>query len=225
VRDVELTIECGGMINGEVVSVAGSGRGSFERGTLGISLEFSKIPDGFSVFCAALWTGCCSTPTFAIEKDGGVNMLTLSGGRYRCNRTFDFGRYGRYDYNYEIRLDRESGHMKAAGVIHGTLDLPTLNGVEPSFTEIMIPVGRDLVRSFSSTQFGTAPGERVPVLVEGRYTPLAGDEADWTCCAVNQVRKSFISILDANGTRLSLVYSTVVNKIREPEPLPEFAVR
>jgi len=224
VRDVELVIECGGMINGEVVTVTGGGRGSAERGSLGISLEFSKIPEGFSIFCAALWTACCSTPTFAIERDGGVNMLTLSGGRYRCNRTFDFGRQGRYDYNYEIRLDQGSERMKATGVIHGTLNLPALAGVRPDFTEIMIPVGGDLVRSFSSTQFDTASGERVPVLVEGRYSPLAGGEPDWTCCAVNQIRKSFINIIDADGTSLSLVYSTVISGIPEPEPLPEFAV-
>src|SRR5215207_7580876 len=96
VKDVDLTINCGGMINGEVVTAKGSGRGSVEQGTLGINLEFSHIPAGFSIYCASQWTACCSTPTFAIERDGGVNMLTLSKGRYRCNRTFDFGKYGSY---------------------------------------------------------------------------------------------------------------------------------
>jgi len=88
-HDVDLEINCARMINGEVVTAKGSGRGSVDRGTLGIDLEFSSIPDGFSIFCASQWTACCSTPTFAIEQDGGVNMLTLSKGRYRCSRTFD----------------------------------------------------------------------------------------------------------------------------------------
>lgn len=222
--DVHLAIACGGMINGEVVTVKGAGDGSVDRGSLGINLEFSSIPDGFSIYCAALWTACCSTPTFAIEQDGGVNMLTLSNGRYRCNRRFDFGPYGHYDYNYEIRLDPTTDTMKATGVIQGSLTLPKLVGVENSFTEIMVPIGGQLVRSFSSTTFQTARGDSIPVTVEGRYEPLIEDDADWTCCAVNQIRKSFINVLEAEGTKLSLIYSTVINGIHAPEPLPEFQV-
>ncbi|MGH3614287.1 MAG: hypothetical protein ACRDRK_17200 [Pseudonocardia sp.] len=210
------------MTNGEVVTVNGAGEGSIDRGSLGINLEFSSIPSGFSIYCAALWTACCSTPTFAIEQDGGVNMLTLSGGRYRCNRRFDFGKFGYYDYNYEIRLDPAADTMKATGVIQGSLNLPDLVGVESSFTEIMVPIGGQLVRSFSSTTFQTAIGESIPVTVEGRYEPLVEDDADWTCCAMNQIRKSFINVLEAEGTKLSLTYSTVINGIHAPEPLPEF---
>lgn len=53
VRDIELDINCAGMINGEVVIVKGSGRGSVDRGTLGINLDFSSIPRGFSIYCAS----------------------------------------------------------------------------------------------------------------------------------------------------------------------------
>ena len=89
--DINLAINCGGMINGEVVVASGAGQGSVDRGTLAINLKFSRIPEGFSIYCASQWTACCSTPTFAVERDGGVNMLTLTGGRYRCDRTFDLG--------------------------------------------------------------------------------------------------------------------------------------
>jgi hypothetical protein len=220
VEDVNLTINCAGMINGEIVTVAGSGVGSFERGTLGMNFNFSFIPEGFSIYCASLWTACCSTPTFAIERDGGVNMLTLSGGRYRCARRFDFGRYGVYDYNYEIRLDSDNGTMTATGVIHGTVKLPRIVGVEDGFTEVMVPVDPREVRSYSSTSFTADTGERIPVRVEGRYTPLDEDaDADWTCCATNQIRKSFIDILTAEGPRLSLEYQTVINGIKAPEPV------
>jgi hypothetical protein len=216
-QDIELEINCAGMINGEVVTAQGAGRGSVDRGTLGINLEFSNIPRGFSIFCASQWTACCSTPTFAIERDGGVNMLTLSKGRYRCSRTFDFGKYGHYEYNYEIRLDASTGKMAATGALEGTLDLPQLVAVEPNFTEIMVPVGSNLVRSFSSSSFTAADGAKIPVLVEGRYTPLFKDDADWTCCATNQIRRSFINVLEAEGTKLSLIYSTVINGIHAPE--------
>jgi hypothetical protein len=114
--------------------------------------------------------------------------------------------------------------MKAAGVIQGSLTLPELVGVESSFTEIAIPVGDQLVRSFSSTSFQAADGESIAVTVEGKYEPLVEDDADWTCCAVNQIRKSFINILEAEGTKLSLIYSTVINGIHAPEPLPEFQI-
>lgn len=39
---------------------------------------------------------------------------------------------------------------------------------------------------------------------------------------MNQIRKSFINVLEAEGTKLSLIYSTVINGIHAPEPLPEF---
>jgi hypothetical protein len=223
VDDVELTINCGGMINGEVVTASGTGQGSVDRGTLAINLGFSHIPAGFSIYCASQWTACCSTPTFALERDGGVNMLTLTKGRYRCDRTFDFGEYGTYEYNYEIRLDRETGKMKATGGLLGTLNLPTLVAVEPNFTEILVLCGPDLVRSFSRSAFTADDGTRIPVRVEGRYRPLANDPvADWTCCATDQVRKSFINVLNAEGTDLSLIYSTVIAGIHAPEALPEF---
>jgi hypothetical protein len=216
--DVTLDINCAGMINGEIVTVDGHGLGSVERGTLGMDLGFSAIPEGFSIYCASLWTACCSTPTFAIERDGGINMLTLSRGRYRCERTFDFGRYGSYDYNYEIRLDPGTDQMSAAGVIQGNLSLPPISGVEGSFTEIMVPVGPQEVRSYSSTTFTATAGDPIPVRVEGRYRPLAEDDADWTCCATNQIRKSFINILTVRAPRLSLEYQTVIDGIKAPAP-------
>jgi hypothetical protein len=218
--NVILDINCAGMINGEIVTVTGSGLGAFDQGTLGMNFDFSKIPTGFTVYCAALWTGCCSTPTFAIEQDGGVNMLTVSGGRYRCTRRFDFGQYGAYDYNYEIRLNETKDRMAATGAIHGTVTLPDITSVDDGFTEMMIPVGPREVRSYSATTFTSAAGERIPVSVEGRYTPLDEDaDADWTCCTTNQVRKSFINVLSAEDTRLGLEYHTVVSGIRPPQPV------
>lgn len=223
---VNLEINCAGMINGEIVTVKGEGIGSVDRGTLAMNLCFSSIPPGFSIFCASLWTACCSTPTFAIERDGGVNMLTVSGGRYRCARTFDFGRYGYYDYNYELRLSQETQQMRAQGVIQGVLGLPEIVGVEDSFTEVMLPLGPREVRSFSTTTFTAADGSQVPVRVEGKYTPLDEDaDADWSCCTNNQIRKSFIHIVSAVDTQLSLEYSTVIDGIRAPEPHESFAIR
>lgn len=218
--EVNLTIRCAGMINGEIVTVQGTGCGSTDRGTLAMDLEFSSIPNGFSIYCASLWTACCSTPTFAIEQDGGVNMLTLSKGRYRCMRTFDFGAYGTYDYHYEIRLDGKTRRMRATGVIQGTLKLPRIVGVDDSFTEIMVPVGPREIRSFSSTTFKAEDGSAVPVSITGRYSPLNENDADWTCCAKNQIRTSFINILRAEDAELGLEYTTVINGIKAPELPP-----
>ncbi len=43
------------------------------------------------------------SPIFALEENGARNLLTLSGGNYWLSRTFDYGRYGGYTFNYEIR--------------------------------------------------------------------------------------------------------------------------
>ena len=216
--DVVISIECAGMINGEIVTVRGEGLGSVDRGRLGMRLSFSSIPRGFSVHCATLWTSCCSTPGFAVERDGGVNMLTLCGGRYRCARTFDFGTRGVYDYNYELRLDRATNRLTARGVIQGSLDLPAIETVDGRFTEIMVPVGAREIRSFSGTTFHATDGSQLPVTVTGRYTPLSAEDPDWTCCARNQVRTSLIDVRHAEGGHLSLEYTTVICGISAPDP-------
>ncbi len=126
--------------------------------------------------------------------------------------------HGVYDYNYELRLDRRTDTMTARGVIQGTLDLPPIEAVETSFTEIMVPVGAREIRSFSGTSFHAAEGSALPVTVTGRYTPLSSGDPDWTCCSQNQVRKSLIDILDAKDGHLRLEYTTVISGIRAPDP-------
>jgi hypothetical protein len=204
------------MVNGEVVTVRGEGTGSTERGSLRMHFEFSAIPPGFSVWCAALYTGCCSTPSFAIEQNGGLNLISLTGGRYRCVRTFDFGRFGRHDYNYRLRLDDSGAAMQARGVIQGDMSLPDIRGVDDSFTEIMIPLDDREIRAFSRTKFVTTDGAEVPVRVESAYQPLTDGDRDWHCCAKNQVRRSFINIGEAAGRVLDLEYSTVIRGIDAP---------
>src|SRR5437016_5438560 len=124
---VRLKIECAGMMNGQILTAHGQGIGSVDDGSLRIELDFSAAPEGWSVLCASLWTACCSTPTFAVERRGGRNMLNIAKGRYRCERTFDFGVYGSYDYKYEIKLGPDG--MTATDVINGRLALPELSAL------------------------------------------------------------------------------------------------
>jgi hypothetical protein len=215
VQDIPLTIESAGMINGEVVIARGEGLGSVQSGTLAMKLEFSKVPQGWSVFCASLWTARCSTPTFVLERDGGKNMVNIAKGRYRCQRTFDFGPYGGYEYDYEIRLQGEN--MRATGALKGNLHLPEIVSVDPTFTEIMVPVNPLDIRSFASTSFTAEDGVNIPISVTGRYSPLASDGEDWHCCTSAQLRQSFIDIHEAADARLSLDYRTVISGIHAPE--------
>lgn len=214
-RDIPLAIRSAGMINGEIVTAQGEGVGAVETGTLQMNLEFSHVPEGWSIFCASLWTVCCSTPTFAVERDGGMNMLKIAKGRYRCQRTFDFGPHGSYEYDYEIRL--EGSAMRATGVLKGNLYLPIIASVDPTFTEMMIPVTPLDIRSFASTSFTAADGLKIPISITGRYSPLPSAGDDWHCCTGNQLRQSFINVHEAQGARLSLDYRTVITGIRAPE--------
>jgi hypothetical protein len=217
-EDVKLSVELVGMINGEILTAAGDGVGSLGTGRLTVGYSFSTIPEGYSVYCAALYTSCCSTPTFAVEVEGGLSMMSLSGGRYKCRRLFDFGPYGTYDYTYEIRLDSFS--MRASGVIEGTLHLPELASLaEPDFTEIMVPVSSNEIRSWSQTSFRSMAGDVVPVRVEGRYTPLPDEEGSWKTGAQHQARSSYINVLRAETTAIELDYRTVVRGITTPVPL------
>ena len=140
-------------------------------------------------------------------------MLNIAKGRYRCERTFDFGLHGSYDYKYEIRLEQEQ--MMATGMIHGSLHLPEIVDVERTFTEIMVPCNPWEIRSFARTSFKAA-SEEIPVSVSGKYTPLMSEETDWHCCARNnQVRRSWINIRQADPQLLSLDYRTVIQAIEE----------
>jgi hypothetical protein len=216
---VQLNIRCAGLINGEIVTVEGRGTGSKDRGTLGMHFEFSQIPEGFSVWCAALYTGCCSTPSFALEQDGGLNMLSLSGGRYRCIRTFDFGSFGKHDYNYQLRMLDDGVTMEARGVIQGDMTLPPIARLgDDGFTEVMIPTGPSEILAFSTTSFVTGSGDELAVRVESVYQPL-DDTKEWHCCAKNQVRRSHIDIGIAEGNVLDLQYTTVIKGIDAPSPL------
>lgn len=217
---IDLELNCTGRINGDIVAVTGEGRGSVDEGRFELNLRFSHIPRGYSVSAAALWT-CCSTPTFAIEEDGALNMLTLARGRYRCERTFDFGVYGAYDYNYELRLSDDETLMRATGIIEGNLELPDMDFVDDSFSEIMIPVEDNEIRSFVSARFKATDGRDIPVKVRGKYTSLRKDR-EWGCAARvletqrSQIRTSFIKNLVKDEPNLSLSYLTVVKGIDLP---------
>jgi hypothetical protein len=159
---ITLFLECAGRINGDLLTVRGQGEGIVEKGKFSLGLEFSKIPKGFSVSAAALWT-CCSTPSFAIEENGAVNLLTLSRGKYRCERRFDFGPFGAYDYNYELRLSETENVMRATGLIEGNLSLPEMDYVDDSFSEIMIPTAPNEMVSYVRARFRSREGTDIPV--------------------------------------------------------------
>jgi hypothetical protein len=217
---IALKLECVGRINGQICTVTGDGSGSVKEGRFALNLRFSSIPKGYSISAAALWT-CCSTPSFAIEQNGALNMITLAHGKYRCERTFDFGRFGAYDYNYELRLSEEENLMRATGLIEGNLNLPPMKFVDESFSEIMIPVAPNEIRSFVTANFKAVDGSDVPVKVIGKYSPL-DTTYSWGCSREvlegqrNQVRTSFIQDLHTEDVSLSLKYLTVVRGIDTP---------
>ncbi len=219
-QNTDVLISCFGLINGEHITVNGRGLGSVEKGTLEMSLDFSSLPFGYSTLVSALWTACCSSPTFALEKNGGFNLLTIAHANYRCARTFNFGQFGSYDYLFENRLSDKT--MTARGIIQGRVSLPPLKEVSDSIFEIMVPLGSDEIQSFARAKFIAVDGQEIPVLILGRYTRIT--EQEWSCCAHDQIRRSYVTVTRQGLTNLSLEYLTVVEGIAFPE-LPVHAAR
>ncbi|MDQ3893174.1 MAG: hypothetical protein M3292_00695 [Actinomycetota bacterium] len=93
-------------------------------------MELSDLPDGFSILTLIDSTSSGMSPIFALEENGARNLLTLSGGNYWLSRTFDYGRYGGYTFNYEIRTS--GTRVTSTGVQEGTLELPPLEGTDIS---------------------------------------------------------------------------------------------
>lgn len=209
----QLNIECAGLINGQVLNVKGKGLGIVDRGKLEIELSYSDMPDGFNVIVSAMWTVCCSSPTFALERNGGLNMIAINNAHYRCERTFDFGPYGSYDYWFENRL--MDSEMTARGTIRGNVHLPEISGIEESITEIMIPVGPQEIRSVARAAFILADGTSLPLCILGRYTRL--NEGNWNSSVRDQVRKSYVTIKKRTELDLALEYATIIEAIRYPD--------
>ena len=203
-------------VNGELFTMTAKGKASVPDGTIEMAWELSDLPDGFSILTLIDSTSSGMSPIFALEENGGRNLLTLSGGNYRLSRTFDYGRYGAYDFTYEIRTT--GTRVTSTGVQEGTLDLPTLEGADMSLVEILYPAGARELRSFMQATKTATGGRKIPLSVSGVYSPL-DSASDWTRRARAQVRRSNVEIIKAaSGNRLSLKYTTVIT----PIPIPEF---
>ena len=121
-RDVRVVSKGSSFMNGELFMMSYEGKGSTRDGTIETAWELSSLPDGFSILTLVDCTSAGVSPIFAIEENGGVNMLSLAGGNYRLQRTFDYGKYGSYEFNYEIRT---SGHeVTSTGVQVDRLTCP-----------------------------------------------------------------------------------------------------
>lgn len=203
-------------VNGELFTMVAKGTGSVRDGTIEMSWELSELPDGFSILTLIDCTSAGVSPIFAMESQGGKNLLSLSGGDYRLVRNFDYGRYGGYDFNYEIRTSGDQ--VTSTGVQEGNLRLPTLASADLSLVEILYPAAPRALRGFMQTTKVTQDGKKVPLSVSGVYSPL-DDASDWTRRARPQIRRSQVEITKAaKGKRLSLKYTTVIT----PIPIPEF---
>jgi hypothetical protein len=124
-------------INGELFTMLAKGTASVPEGTIEMTWELSEVPRGFSIYTIIPSTSSGMSPIFALETNGGKNLLTLSGGNYRLRRTFDYGRYGGYDFNYEIRT--VANRVTSTGIQEGELALPPLKLGRVSFVRSCRP--------------------------------------------------------------------------------------
>ena len=204
-----------GFINGELFTMNATATGSQRAGTIETSWELSALPEGFSIFTLVDCTSAGVSPIFAREANGGKNLLSLAGGNYRLERTFDYGPYGSYEMNYEIRTYEDE--VRSTGVQEGRLELPPLESAELSLVELLIPTGPRAIRGFMRTTKTSTSGQNIPVNIAGVYSPL-DDAADWTLTAQPQVRRSQVEVTEsADGNRLSLKYTTIIAPITIPD--------
>jgi hypothetical protein len=212
--DVKVTSTGSSFMNGELFTMSYEARASARDGTIETEWELSSLPDGVSILTLVDCTSAGVSPVFARESNGGANLMTLSGGNYRLTRTFDYGEYGSYEFNYVIRSDSEG--ISSTGVQEGDLRLPEVESADLSLVEYLIPDGPGRLRGFMQTHKKLASGEKIPVSISGVYSPLPGDR-DWTLDAVPQVRRSEVSITESGGpNKLHLKYETVVAAISDP---------
>jgi hypothetical protein len=207
------------MINGELFNVDAEGRGSVEDGTVSVEWEVGEAPDGYSTYCISLTTSFGTSPVFAIERNGGMNLFSLSGGNYRLYRVLDFGPYGSYDLRAEIRTSGDQ--MTAKGLTVGEVHLPPVKDAPKSVTEVMYPAGVGEVRSMMQTALVGEDGNEIPASITAVYSLLSKDEDDWTRSVPPvQIRRSLLTHVKLDGAKLSLVYATVIEGVDDEVEFP-----
>jgi hypothetical protein len=208
------------LINGELFTVDAEGRGSVDDGTIAVEWEVGEAPDGYSTYCISLTTSFGTSPVFAIERNGGMNLYSLSGGNYRLYRVLDFGSYGSYDLRAEIRTSGDE--MTAKGLTVGEVHLPPVKDAPMEVTEVMYPTGRGELHSMMRTGLVGDDGNEIPASVKAVYSPLSKDEKDWTATApALQIRRSRLTDVNLEGQHLSLVYATVIEGVEDKVEFPE----
>jgi len=213
--DVRVTSTGSSFINGELFTMSYKATGSRQDGTIETDWELSSVPKGMPILVLVDCTSAGVSPIFAREQNGAKNLLSLAGGNYRLQRTFDYGTYGRYEFTYEIRTSGDD--VTSTGVQEGSLNLPEIESAQLSLVEYLIPAGPRRLHGFMRTSKTLKNGEQVPVNITGVYSPL-DDDADWTLTAEAQVRRSLIEITESShDNKLSLKYTTVVAPIVAPD--------
>jgi hypothetical protein len=232
-RQFRTQVQGASLINGEFFTVEAEGKASPEDGTAHVDWDLSSLPKGFAVHLMVACTNSGMSQAFALERKGGSNFLSLAGGNYRLYRVFDYGRYGSYDFDYEIRTSGDL--MTSRGFSRGHLGLPKIVDARMSLVEVIAPAGPKRMYSTMKTAVIAEGGEEIPVSVTGYYSPLVDDGEsrhsrdpgrrgkDWTQGAAPQIRRSLVERVEGRGT-LSLRYTTVIETIPEPD-LPQTGAR
>jgi hypothetical protein len=208
------------LINGQLFGVDADGKGSVEDGTIAVEWEVGEAPDGYSTYCISLTTSFGTSPVFAVERNGGMNLHSLCGGNYRLYRVLDFGDYGSYDLRAEIRTSGDE--MTARGLTVGEVHLPPVTDAPKEVTEVMYATGLGEVRSIMRTALVGEDGE-IPASITAVYTPVRDAKADWTRDAPLQIRRSRLTHVNLEGNKLSLVYATVIERIDDEIEFPDTA--
>jgi hypothetical protein len=200
-------------VNGQLVSVTAKGKGSVEEGVVGLDWGFSSEVVGFPQPAMMVCTSFGVSLTCAIERNGGLNMLSLSRGNYRMYRVMNFGRYGSYDLRSEIRTSGQ--RITAKGVTVGSMQLPQTIAVPSSLVEVMFQAGPREIRSFMSAILTDKDGTKIHVAIPTVYSPLTEDEEDWTRKAGNQIRRSFVK-MKREGGKLAIEHATIIEGVKVP---------
>lgn len=201
-------------MNGTLYTMEATGSASVKKGLIEASWKLSDLPDGFSIWTVVDSTSSGISPMFAREIEGGQSLLTLSGGNYRLDRTFDYGPRGGYVFSYEIRTDGST--VTSTGVQYGSVDLPAIASTDLDLVEVMYPGGPRELRSSMTTRKVTKDGKKLRVHITSIYSPLEGSR-DWTRSARPQVRRSIVEVVDSSAKKIGLRYRTVIAGMVIPE--------
>jgi hypothetical protein len=167
--EMRIRVRIIGVINDHKFTVAGGGHADAESGEAEIQLKYSSCPPDWSPMNYS--DPLALLPCYC-EREGGLNLMSLSGGSFSAEATYDFG--AGHSLRKTARVQVRGDLIDAVYSIVGTVHADNITRVIP-YEEHMHPAGKGQAIGIGLASWESASG-MITALVSTRYHFDSGEQ-------------------------------------------------